>query len=118
MSLRGVWVNRAGFVRRLQPPLTRMSIFPRYQEEYHKRLGKRHPLDKGPDGKEQPETDKTMAFEYVGCFGSESMLPKDKVRGDLMSPSLASPTRFLSFSLLLGVLSPSGVSPRAPLSRV
>lgn len=51
----------------------------KYQEEYHKRLGGKHPLEKGGDAKNKQS--KAASVTYIGCYGSETDLPKDKVYG-------------------------------------
>lgn len=51
----------------------------KYQEEYHKRMGGKHPLEKDAAPAADAKQAEQNALTMVGCYASESDLPKDKV---------------------------------------
>eukprot|EP00912_Choanoflagellata_sp_UC4_P001252 UC4_evm1s779 len=52
----------------------------KYQEEYHKRLGGKHPLNKEHNGEAAAKLPGGQP-KYVGCYGSEGQFSEDKVYG-------------------------------------
>jgi hypothetical protein len=80
----------------------------RYQEEYHKRLGDRHPLDKSGDRKPQSKDTEGTTFKYLGCYGSEEALSSDKVCRTCVVPAckMGSSARWavLTFTLVAQLL--------------